>query len=220
MTLDRRIQQMVLATLEHEPGLDAAQIGVSVVDAVVTLQGTVPGFRQKWLAERAARHIASVRAVANDLDVIRADASASDATIAQAVADALDSESAVPAGRVKATVRHGWLVLNGTTTWAFQRAAAERAARRVAGVKGVANSITIEPQLSVGDLQARIEEAFRRTAEVDAHGVKVEARNGTVVLSGTVRSYNEREAAERAAATAPGVSQVDDRLIVAPYERS
>jgi osmotically-inducible protein OsmY len=216
MTVDRQIQELVLATLEHEPGVDAAQIGVSVVDGVVTLQGSVPSFRQKWLAERAARHLATVRAVANDLEVVRAEAQTSDATIAQAVADAIARESAVPAGRVKATVRRGWVVLSGTTTWAFQRAAAEGAARSVAGVKGVANSVTIEPQISIGDLHARIEEAFRRAAEADAHGVKVEARDGTVVLSGTVHSHNEREAAERAAATAPGVNRVDDRLIVAP----
>jgi osmotically-inducible protein OsmY len=214
MTLDRRIQNLVLAALEREPGVDAAQIGVSVVDGVAILHGRVATFRQKWLAERTARHLASVRAVANDLEVARVDGTRSDAVIAQAVADAIEWDSAIPAGQVKATVRNGWVTLNGTTTWQFQRAAAERAARNVTGVKGIANSILIE-QVKIDDLQARIEEAFRHAAEADARAVRIEAHQGTVVLSGTVHSYAERQAAEDAALTAPGVSRVDDRLHVA-----
>jgi osmotically-inducible protein OsmY len=216
MSIDRRLQEQVLAALEYVPGLDAAQIGVSVLDGVVTLQGVVPTFRQKWLAECAARHLPSVRAVANDLEVARPESPATDAVIAQAVADAIERDNAVPAGRVKATVRHGWVTLTGTTTWPFQRVAAERAAAGVDGVKGVANSVAIEPQVSVGDLHARIEAALRQAAELDANGIKVDAHGGVVVLSGTVHSASERDAAERAALTAPGVSWVDDRLIVAP----
>ena len=216
MTMDRRLQEQVLTALEREPGVDAAQIGVSVVDGVVTLQGLVATFRQKWLAERAARRLVGVRAIANDLDVAATRSTVSDAVVAQAVADALKWDSAIPAGRIKATVRHGWVTLTGTTTWQFQRSAAERAAAIVHGVKGVANSIAIEPQVSIGDLQSRIEAALRHAAEADAHGIRIEARDGTVVLSGIVHSASEREAAERAALTAPGVSRVDDRLIVAP----
>jgi osmotically-inducible protein OsmY len=216
MTIDRRLQEQVLAALEREPGVDAGQIGVSVVDGVVTLQGPVLTFRQKWLAERAARRLVGVRAIANDLEVASTRATVSDAAIAQAVANALEWDSAIPTGRVKATVRHGWVTLTGTTTWQFQRSAAEKAAALVNGVKGVANSIAIEAQASIGDLQSRIEAALRHAAEEDAHGIRIEARNGTVVLSGTVHSTSEREAAERAALTAPGVSRVDDRLVVAP----
>ena len=212
MTLDRWRQELVLEALEREPGIDAAQIGVSVLDGVVTLRGRVATIRQKWLAERTARHCASVRAIANDLEVAHVDTS--DAVIAQAVADAIEWDSAIPAGRVKATIRNGWVTLNGTTTWQFQRAAAERAVRQVAGVKGVANSIVVE-QVSVDDLQARIEDAFRHVAEADAHAVKVESHNGTVVLSGTVHSDAEREAAERALLAAPGVNRLDDQLRVA-----
>jgi osmotically-inducible protein OsmY len=216
MTIDRRLQEQVLAALEREPGVDAGHVGVSVVDGVVTLQGLVATFRQKWLAERAARRLVGVRALANDLEVAGTTASVSDAVIAHAVADALKWDSAIPAGRVKATVRHGWVTLTGTTTWQFQRSAAERAAAMVHGVRGVANSIAIEPHVSIGDLQSRIEDALRHAAEADAHGIRIEARNGTVVLSGTVHSVSEREAAERAALTAPGVSRVDDRLVVEP----
>jgi osmotically-inducible protein OsmY len=215
MSNDRRVQERVLEALERESGLDAAQIGVSVLDGVVTLQGIVPTFRQKWLAERAARRLLLVRAVANDLEVARPDTAPSDAAIAQAVANAIERDDVVPTGRVKATVRHGWVTLSGTTTWQFQRTAAERAAGRVAGVKGVANSIVVESQIIVRDLQTRIEAALRQAAERDAHGIAVEAHDGTVVLSGIVHSVCERDAAERAALSAPGVSRVDDRLVVA-----
>jgi osmotically-inducible protein OsmY len=211
--MDRRIQELVLAALEREPGLDAARIGVSVVDGVVSLRGTVATARQKWLAERTVRHLASVRAVADNLEVAHADAPATDETVAQAVADAIEWETAVPEGRIKATVRNGWVTLSGKATWQFQRAAAERAARGVAGVKDIVNSIAIE-QVHIDDLQARIAEAFVHEAEADAHAVKVEEHNGTVVLSGTVHSITERQAAERAALAAPGVSRVDDRLTV------
>jgi osmotically-inducible protein OsmY len=216
MTIDRRLQEQVLAALEREPGVDAAHVGVSVLDGVVTLQGLVATFRQKWLAERTTRRLVGVRAIANDLDVASSKPPISDGVIAQAVADALKWDNAIPAGRVKATVRHGWVTLTGTTTWQFQRSAAERVAALVNGVKGVVNSIAIEPQMSVGDLQSRIEDALRHAAEAEAHGIRIEARDGTVVLSGTVHSASEREAAERAAVTAPGVTRVDDRLIIVP----
>jgi osmotically-inducible protein OsmY len=216
MSIDRRLQEQVLTALERELGVDAAQVGVSARDGVVTLHGLVPTFRQKWLAERAARRLREVRAVANDLEVVRLDAPANDALIAQAVADAIDWDDAVPTGRVKATVRHGWVTLTGTATWQFQRAAAERAAARVAGVKGVSNSIVVESEISVPELHARIEAAFRQAAEIDAHAVAVEAHAGTVVLSGIVHSANERAAAERAVLATPGVARVDDRLVVAP----
>jgi len=216
MSTDRWLQEQVLAALEKEIGADAAGIGVIARDGVVTLQGTVPTFRQKWLAERAARHLPQVRAVANDLEVPRQGAMATDAVIAQAVADAIDKDDVVPAGRVKATVRHGWVTLTGTATWEFQRAAAERAAARVPRVKGVSNSIVVESPINVRELYARIEAALRHAAEIDAHGITIEAHAGTVVLSGIVHSATERDAAERAALAAPGVSRVDDRLIVAP----
>lgn len=216
MTVDRQLQEQVLGALEREYGIDAAQIGVSVTDGVVTLRGTVPTFRHKWLAERTARHVKAVRAVANDLDIARAEDTASDAAIAQAVADRIEADNAVPPNRIKVTVRHGWVTLTGTTTWQFQRVAAEHAAEQVTGVRGVSNSIGVEPQVSVSELKVRIEEAFRRTAVLDAQGIKVEAHDGTVVLKGAVHSYEERQAAEQAAWAAPGVTKVDDRLTVVP----
>lgn len=214
---DRELQEQVLEALEWEPGCDAAQIGVTVRDRVVTLRGTVMTLHQKWTAERAARHIFGVRAVANDLDVApTGEAARSDSAIAEAAANALDWDSAVPNDTVKATVRNGWVTLTGAVAHQYEKSAAELAVQRLYGVKGVANSIIVKPQVSVGDVKTKIENAFKRSAEIDAHRIKVEARDGTVVLTGTVHSLIEREEAERAAWAAPGVSNVDDRLVVVP----
>lgn len=214
MTIDRKLQEQVLAALEWEPGVDAAHIGVAVVDGVVTMHGTVPTFRQKWLAERAARHVHGVRAVANDIEVAGIGTPPTDSDIAEAVANALEWESGVPDGCVQATVRHGWVTLNGVVPWQFQHAAAERAVERVQGVKGVSNAVVVRPQVQVGDVRTQIEAALQRHARLDAARIHVEAHDGTVVLTGTVRSLAERQAAEQAALAAPGVTKVDDRLSV------
>ncbi len=217
MKIDREIQQHVIGALGRDPGLDAARIGVSVTDCVVTLQGTVTTLRQKWLAERAARRIALVRAVANDVEVEPDEhRSRSDTAIAGAAATALEWDSAVPDDNVKATVRHGWVTLTGNVTWPYQKTAAEHAVDRLNGVKGVANSIVVAPSANTADVKAEIEAAFRRSAELDARQIAVDAHGGTVILTGTVRSLHERDEAEQAARTAPGVTRVDDRLEVAP----
>ena len=217
MKTDRELQEQVLAALEWEPGVNAARIGVSVNDGVVTLQGTVTTFSQKGTAQRAAGHVFGVRAVANDLQVTPDGAtSRTDSTIAQAVANALEWDSAIPDNAVKATVTNGWVSLTGTVAWQFEKAAAERAVQHLYGVKGVTNSVIVRPQVSAEDVKAKIESAFRRSAEIDAQHVKVDAREGAVVLTGTVHSLSERNEAERAAWAAPGVTKVDDRLVVAP----
>ena len=217
MNTDRELQERVLAALEWEPAVNAARIGVSVSDGVVTLQGTVTTLRQKYLAERAASYVQLVRAVANDIEVALDEATRrSDSDIAAAVANALEWNSAIPDHAVKAAVTKGWVTLTGAVGWAYQRSAAERAVRNLTGVKGVSNVIVIEPIVSAGDVKASIERAFRRSAEIDAQRVTVNAHDGAVVLTGTVRSIHERDEAERAAWAAPGVTKVDDRLIVAP----
>src|SRR5262245_38840610 len=221
MTTDRELQEQLLAALEWEAGINAAHVGVSVNDGVVTLCGTVTTLREKWLAERTARHVRFVRAVANDIEVSVSDgARRTDSEIANAAANALDWDSAVPDSAVKATVRHGWVTLTGTVNWQYQKGSAERVVGRLNGVKGVANSIVVKPAASVGDVRANIERAFARSAEIDARQVKVEAHDGTVTLSGTVQSLNERDEAERVAWGAPGVTQVLDRLVVATQHRS
>jgi len=217
MKTDRDIQEEVLAALEWEPGVRAEHIGVSVADGVVTLQGIVTTLREKYLAESTSRHVHSVRAVANDIDVAPDTGGArSDSAIAAAAANALEWDSAIPDNAVKATVRNGWVTLTGAVGWEYQRSAAERAVRNLNGVKGTSNAILIEPVVSAGDVKANIERAFERSAEIDARRVRVDAREGTVILTGTVHSLTERDAAERAAWAAPGVTRVDDRLVIAP----
>jgi osmotically-inducible protein OsmY len=218
MKTDRELQEDVLKTLEWEPGVDAAHIGVSVRNGVATLQGTVRSFFEKSTAERATRHVFGIRAVANDI-VVSLDGllPRSDTAIAQAIANALSWSSAIPADSVKATVADGWVTLNGTVDWQYQRETAERAIAHLLGVRGVTNAVTLKPHARPADVKAKIESAFKRSAEIDAARVKVEARDGEIVLSGSVKSFAERQEAERAAWAAPGVMHVDDRLMVSPY---
>jgi osmotically-inducible protein OsmY len=215
MTTDRELQEQVLSALEWEPGVDAAHIGVSVDAGVVTLQGVVTTYFQKIVAERTARRVYGVRAIANDLAVKpTSSTSRSDADIAKVIANALSWDSAIPPNAVKATVDGGFVTLTGQVTWQFQRQAAEAALRHLYGIKGVNNAITVKPHVAVSDVKAKIEAAFTRSAEIDARNVHVEARDGGVVLTGTVHSLFERDEAERAAWSAAGVSRVEDRIVV------
>jgi osmotically-inducible protein OsmY len=217
MTKDRELQELVLKALEFEPGVDAAQIGVTAHEGVITLRGSVTTFYQKSMAERATSHVYGVRAIANDVEVLPThDMRRSDTAIAEAAANALMWDTAVPGKAVKVAVREGWVSLTGDLDWRYQRDAAEDTVRRLYGVKGVTNLIIMKPHVRTADVQARIEGAFKRSAEIDSKHVHVEARDGQVVLTGTVRSLSERQEAERAAWSAPGVILVDDRLAVTP----
>lgn len=215
MKTDRELQTEVLAALDWEPGVDAADIGVTTDHSVVTLRGSVATYHEKFLAERTARRVYGVRAVANDIEVKPTSVTTrSDSDIAQAAANALEWDSAVPRGAVLATVANGWVTLTGEVTWQFQRMAAEAALRHLYGLKGVINSIAVKPHVRATEVQRKIEDAFRRSAEVDAQHVTVETRGDTVVLTGAVHSLAERDEAERAAWSAPGVICVDDQLVV------
>jgi osmotically-inducible protein OsmY len=217
MTNDRELQDRVLKALEFEPGVDAAQIGVTAHDGVVTLRGSVTTFYQKASAERVATHVFGVRAIANDIEVKpTSDLKRSDTSIAEAVANALSWDCAVPAKAVQAAVRDGWVTLTGNVEWRYQRDAAESTVRRLYGIKGVTNSIVLKPHVHTADVRAKIEGAFKRSAEIDAKRIHVEAHDGQVILTGSVRSLSERREAERAAWSAPGVTLVDDRIAVTP----
>ena len=217
MRTDKELQESVVQALDWEPSVNAAQIGVTVQQGVITLAGRVGTLREKWMAEKAARHVWGVRAVANELAVVPEGASVrSDTSIAFAAVNALSWNSAIPPDLIQVTVRDGWVTLNGTVPWQYQRAAAEKAIEHLHGVKGVANAIVVKAPVTATDVRHKIEEAFRRSADVDAKRVSVEAHNGTVVLKGTVHSLTERAAAEHAAWAAPGVIAIDDQLIVEP----
>src|SRR5262245_48272685 len=173
MKTDREIQEQVLAALEWDPGVHAAHIGVSVRNGVVTLQGFVSSLGEKRLAEQIAGRVYSVRAVADDLEVTPDGAlKRSDQAIAEAAANALEWESAVPDAAVKPIVRNGWVTLTGTVAAQCQKAAAERAVQNLESVEGISNRILVEPSLDVGDVNAGIERALERVAEAEAERVQ------------------------------------------------
>ena len=200
--------------------MDAAKIGVSVENGVATLQGPARTYFERQTAERVATHIHGIRAVANELTVnLDGTTPRGDAQSAEEVVNALAWDSAVPLNAIKTTAANGWVTLNGTADWQYQRSAAQIDPERMLGVKGVTNLITLKPKPRVDpiDVKTKIEQAFKRSAAVDSACVKVEARDGTVILKGTVKSLSERDEAERAAWSAPGVIRVDDQIRVSPF---
>ena len=214
---DKDLRQNVERALEWEPSIDAGDIGVSVDAAVVTLRGNVSSYAEKLAAERVALAVYGVKGLANDLVIHLPNLfQRTDTEIAQAAAQALGWNVVVPKERVTVTVTGGWLHLHGTVDWQYQKDAAARAVRNLTGVKGVTNGIVLKSRANPTDVRAQIEAAFKRSAQIDARRISIAATNGTVVLSGNVHSWAEREQAERAAWAAPGVVQVDDRLTIVP----
>lgn len=214
---NRELKEQILNALDWEPSIDAGEIDVAVDESVVTLSGRVGSYAQKLAAERATLGVYGVKGVANDLEVVLAPVHVrTDTDIAQAALEALKWNAVVPRDRVTVAVSNGWVTLNGTLDWQYQKDAAERTVRNLTGVRRVTNDIVIKPCVSTTDVQAKIEEAFRRSAEIDARRVSVVAQNGQVTLTGNVHSWTERQEATRAAWSAPGVTQVIDHLAVVP----
>jgi osmotically-inducible protein OsmY len=215
--IDKDLKRHVENALDWEPSVDAKDIGVAVDQGVVTLRGTVRSYAEKVTAERVALHVYGVTAIANDLLVhVMSTYQRTDTEIAQAAVSALKWHTVVPDEHVTVTIKDGWITLAGSLDWQFQKDAADRAVRDLTGVKGVTNDIRVQPHVKTTDVRAKIEAAFTRSAEIDARRVSVTAQDGKVTLAGNVRSWAERQEAERAAWAAPGVSQVDDRIIVVP----
>lgn len=214
---DRDLKQHVESALEWEPSIHDRDIAVAADAGVVTLRGTVPAYSDKVAAERVALRVFGVKAVANDLNVhLPSDFLRTDTEIAQAAVDALRWSTLVPLDKVIVTTRDGWITLAGTVDWQYQKSAALRLVRDLRGVRGVTNDIEVRPAISTVDVRTKIEDAFKRSAEIDARRINVTTAGGKVILSGTVHSLAEREEAARAAWAAPGVSFVDDRLAVQP----
>jgi osmotically-inducible protein OsmY len=209
------LQQDVVDELAWDPKVDSSTIGVTSSDGVVTLRGRVKSYTEKRAAEMAAKRVRGVHAVANDLEVVPLPKfERDDTTIAQAALNALKWAYSVPDEKLKVTVEKGWLTLEGQVEWQHQKQAAENAVRDLTGVRGVSNLITIKTTVSTREVKAKIEAAFKRSAEIDADHVRVEAKNGKVTLRGTVGSWAEKEAAETAAWAAPGVGGVSNLISV------
>jgi osmotically-inducible protein OsmY len=217
MKTDMQLQRDVIDELAWQPNIREAEIGVAAKNGVVTLSGSVDTYAQKYAAVRTAERVHGVRAVADDMSVkLPKSFMRSDTDIAHAAVSALKWDVEVPDNRIQALVDDGWVSLDGAVDWQFQRSAAEKAVRYLTGVKGVINRITVQqPKVSAYEVNQRIEESLKRNAAVEADRISVEAKDGKVTLRGTVRSWAEREDAERAAWAAPGVSEVDDEIAVA-----
>jgi len=216
MKTDSELQRDVVYELEWEPGVDAADIGVSVEDGVVRLNGVVRSLTEKWTAERAAQRVEGVRAVTDGLAVVLpGDARDDDAEIARAAATALDWYSSVPRERIKILVKQRRITLEGEVEHSYQKDAAEGAVRNLAGVEGVDNMITVKPGVSEADVKYSIFKALERAAEAESQNITVETRGGCVILRGTAKTWAERDEAERAAWAAPGVNEVQNQIQVA-----
>lgn len=217
MKTDMQLQRDVFDELQWEPSIDAAEIGVSARAGVVTLTGVVTNYGEKLAAERVVKRIRGVKAVANDIEVRpRGTGAPSDTDIAQAALLALKWKTFVPASRIQVSVSQGWVTLEGQVDWHYQKSAAEDAVRHLIGVRGVIDEIAIRPKVSAAQVKDRIEEAIKRSAELDAKRIGVETLDGKVTLKGEVHTWSERQEAERTAWSAPGVTQVENLISITP----
>lgn len=217
MTSDIEIQEDVLDELRLDPSVDASRVGVAVKDGIVSFTGWVCSYAEKEIAEDIAKRVYGVRGVADDLEVkLPASSARTDPEIASAAVNALKWHSAVPDEKIKVMVQKGWVTLEGTVEWQFQKDAATDAVRSLTGVKAISNLIKVTPKVVPADVREQIESCFKRNAELDARRIGVKTHDGKVRLHGNVRTWAEKEEAQRAVWSVPGVREVENDLLVMP----
>jgi osmotically-inducible protein OsmY len=212
---DKILRQRIIDELDFDPSVESAHIGVAVADGVVTLTGYVKSYAEKIAAERAVKRVKGVKAIAEEIEVrFLSDRKTADDQIAKRALDIIAWDTTVPDDRVQVKVQNGWVTLSGEVEWQYQRDSAERVVRRLSGVVGISNSILVRPRVAASDVKHRIEDALKRSADLEADRITVRTDGGKVILEGRVSAWYERDLAERTAWAATGVTAVDDRITI------
>ena len=210
------LRQDIVDELDFDPAIDAANIGVAVDNGVVTLSGHVPTYAQKVRVEDVVRSVKGVKAIAQEIEVrLPGDKKQNDDEIAQRAINIIAWSTLLPAGQIRVKVSDGWVTLSGNVNWNYQREAAENEVRKLGGVVGITNQITLASFARVSDVKQRIQDALKRQAQIEADAVRVElGDDGTVRLAGRVDNWSELQAVKRAVWAAPGVHSIEDRLTI------
>lgn len=215
MKSDATIKKDVLDELNWEPSIDATKVGVTVENGIVSLSGHVRSYAEKVAAEKASRRVAGVKALVDEIDVKLGTAyKRTDQDIAQSALNSLKWNTNVPHEKIQLKVEDGWITLEGDIDWNFQREAARNYIKNLAGVRGVTNLLKVKAVAQPESIKHQIRSAFERNALIDADRVNVRIDGHKVFLSGVVQSLAERKQAERAAWSAPGVTEVEDNLMI------